>query len=130
MCLGSEKIKQEPTILKDKISKQDISIDQGISNLRSILIKISEASLREINFANDHSKRKTKRILNEWFDEECRDLKKNRNKNRKRFQEALKNNYLNTELIRLKSEYFNSLKIFNKIKKEQIIITGKSKKNI
>ena len=57
MCLGSEKIEQELTILKDKISRQDITIDQAISNLRSILIKISEASLKKINFANDHSKK-------------------------------------------------------------------------
>ena len=119
MCLGSEKIKQELTILKDKISRQDITIDQAISNLRSILIKISEASLKKINFANDHSKKKTKRKLNEWFDDECRDFKKTVNNNRKRFQEAIRNNYPNTELIRLKSEYFNSLKIFNKIKKRK-----------
>ena len=76
MCLGSEKIKQGLTILKDKISRQDITIDQAISNLRSILIKISEASLKKINFANDHSKKKTKRKLNQWFDDECRDFKK------------------------------------------------------
>ena len=119
MCLGSEKIKQELTILKDEISRQDITIDQAIRNLRSILIKISEASLKKINFASDHSKKKTKRKLNEWFDDECRDFKKTVNKNRKRFQEAIRNNYPNTELIRLKSEYFNSLKIFNKIKKRK-----------
>ena len=46
-------------------------------------------------------------------------LQKTVNKNRKRFQEAIRNNYPNTELIRLKSEYFNSLKIFNEIKKRK-----------
>ena len=83
-----------------------------------------------INFANDHSKMKTKRKLNEWFDDECRDFKKTVNKNRKRFQEAIRNNYPNTELIRLKSEYFNSLKIFNKIRKRKENNYWKIKKSI
>ena len=76
MCLGLKKLKHELTILKDKISRQDITIDQAISNLRNILIKISEASLRKINFPNDQSKNRTKHKLNERFDEECRDFKK------------------------------------------------------
>ena len=52
-CLDSENVKNELEKLKEKLINNKTNVDDAISVLRQILIKISETSLKKVRFANN-----------------------------------------------------------------------------
>ena len=54
-CLDSENVKNELEKLKEKLINNKTNVDDAISVLRQILIKISETSLKKVRFANNNT---------------------------------------------------------------------------
>ena len=88
--LNSQGIKNELEKLKLNITQGETSVNDIVKTLREICIDISDKSFKRVPFANDWSKR-SRGKSNEWFDEECKEMKRQVNKKRKLFQNILKN---------------------------------------
>ena len=116
--LNSQGIKNELEMLKLNITQGESSVNDIVKTLREICINISDKSFKRVPFANDRNKsRKSK--SNEWFDEECKEMKRQVNKKRKSFQNILKDPTKTEQCESYKRMYFDQLRVFNKSKKEE-----------
>ena len=114
-CLRSDELKSRMQCLKNRLLKDDISVDDAVEELRNICITFSQQSFKKVNFSRANSGKKYKKY-NQWFDDDCRISKKQVNQKRKLFQKATYDpNSKNSE--KLKTEYFEALKEFNKLKR-------------
>ena len=108
-CLNSEEIKRELISLMSKIEKDHISNEETVTILKNICINISDKSFKKVRFAGQEKNNK-KRNFQEWFDDDCKKAKKEVNKKRKSYQQALKDK-LSRDMLDLYKE-----KIFLKSK--------------
>ena len=98
-------MKNELENLRSKITNDNISQADTIALLRNICIKLSDNSLRKIKFANSNNNYKGKNFQ-EWYDEDCKQAKKEVNKYRKLYQKALRNKLSQTETKLRKQHFF------------------------
>ena len=127
-CLNSIEMKNELENLRSRITIDNISQADTIALLRNICIKLSDNSLRKIKFANSNDSYKGKNFQ-EWYDEDCKQAKKEVNKYRKLYQEALRNKLSQTE-TKLRKEHFlkqSTLLIRSREKRRECIGKGKGK---
>ena len=117
-CLNSIEMKNELENLRSRITIDNISQADTIALLRNICIKLSDNSLRKIKFANSNDSYKGKNFQ-EWYDEDCKQAKKEVNKYRKLYQEALRNKLSQTETKLRKEHFFKAINSFNSIKRKK-----------
>ena len=118
-CLNSEEIKRELISLRSKIEKDHISNEETVTILKNICINISDKSFKKVRFAGQ-GKNNKKRNFQEWFDDDCKKAKKKEvNKKRKSYQQALKDKPSRDTLDLYKEKYFRSLNEFNYLKQKK-----------
>ena len=117
-CLNSNEMKNELENLRSKITNDNISQADTIALLRNICIKLSDNSLRKIKFANSNNSYKGKNFQ-EWYDEDCKQAKKEVNEYRKLYQETLRNKLSQTETKLRKQHFFKAINSFNSIKRKK-----------
>ena len=125
--LNSQGIKNELEMLKLNITQGEASVNDIVKTLRDICINISDKAFKRVPFANDRSKSR-KGKSNEWFDEECKEMKRQVNKKRKSFQNILKDPTKTEQRESYKRMYFDQLRVFNKLKKKKENDYWKSRK--
>ena len=125
--LNSQGIKNESEMLKLNITQGETSINDIVKTLREVCIDISDKSFKRVPFANDRSK-SSRGKSNEWFDEECKEMKRQVNKKRKLFQNILKDPTKTEQRESYKRMHFDHIRVFNKLKKKKENDYWKSRK--
>ena len=74
-------------MFKNRLLKDDISVDDAAEELRNICITISQQSFKKVNFSRANSGKKYRKY-NQWFDDDCRISNKRLSQKRKLFQKA------------------------------------------
>ena len=115
ICLRSDELKSKLQCLKHRLIKDNISVDEAVEELRNICITISQQSFKKVNFSRDNRGKKYKKY-NQWFDDDCKSSEKQLNRKRKLLQKIIGDpNAIDGE--KLKTDYFEALKEFNKLKR-------------
>ena len=117
-CLNSEEIKRELISLRSRIEKDHISNEGVVTLLKNICINISDKSFKKVMFAGQ-GKNNKKRNFQERFDDDCRNAKKEVNKKRKSYQQALRDKLPRDTQNLCKEKYFRSLNEFNYLKRKR-----------
>ena len=109
------------------MTQGETSVNDIVKTLRETCIDISDKSFKRVPFANDRSKI-SKDKSNEWFDEECKEMKRQVNRKRRSFQNILKDPTKTEQMESYKRMYFDRLRVFNKLKKKKENDYWKSRK--
>ena len=114
--------------VESSITDDNMIVDDTTDELRKICINISDKSFTGIPFTKYKHTTKASRPQ-EWFDNDCKKAKQEINKKRKSYQEALRDNFSDSETKSRENCYFQELKNFNAVKEEKSDRIGSRKKN-
>ena len=97
--LNSDKLKDE--LLNLDTNLNDISVTEAVSNLRQILIKISNESLKKTKLWTDN-KHKPKKNYAPWMNDQSKQSKAKLNRARKKYQNAIRSDRTASYLLKFR----------------------------
>ena len=102
------------------IDKNDHSVESCVKHLRSTCLKISDSCFKKVKLSSKNNKVKVNKNKI-WYDEDCKNEKKEMNKLRNVYKRALRDNASNDKTVKAKSEYFERRRSYKRLRKKKEI---------
>ena len=125
-CLNLTEIKNRLEYLKSQITSDNISMDEIVSKLQKHVLKFPIRLSLRFHLLNQKLEKRHK--PQEWFDNDCKMLKKDVNKKCKLYQKALREKLPENETKLRKDGFFDTLNDFSKLKRNRVRVSWQQKR--